>query len=273
MLNSDLCKYLIIQRFKNYLPCCANITKDIRFRLAESRTPSTTSVHLCTFTRAHTVYPCRVYLAVPEADCHYRAKARPSTAKSAKKRRDDARSIASYWEDEESRKGGKVWRRWSVADIGNRFSRNRPAGFTCSGRRAFNTNASLRSRTFIRYTPDRLIYRHGRVSRSFRRWRSAHTPSHSCARGNQPVNAREFLSCFARGRACNSFISFVADNRCATLASLCEKFGGKNISPPVCARALSQQTKKKKRGTRIIRKERERVKLFPRRLARARVYG
>lgn len=50
-----------------------------------------------------------------------------------------------------------------VTDIGNRFSRDRPTGFMCLGRRV-NDDASLRSRTFIRYA-DRLIYRHSYGSR------------------------------------------------------------------------------------------------------------
>lgn len=81
----------------------------------------------CAFTNVYSL----MYLIEPEVDCHYRARTRPRMAESAKKRRDDARSIVPREKNvgEREREGREgATRQKKVTDIGNRFSRDRPTG-------------------------------------------------------------------------------------------------------------------------------------------------
>lgn len=135
-----------------------------------------------------------------------------------------------------------------VADnIGNRFSRNRPTGLTCPGR-SVNTDASLRSRTFICYT-DRLIYLHTAVRvRRFSLLTAgdpAGKPGPACSLENQPKRAREPLPLVVRG-AFSSFLLLFPSSPIidAPRASLCATriSVGRNI-----LRASLRRDKKRRR--------------------------
>lgn len=115
-----------------------------------------------------------------------------------------------------------------------------------------NTDASLRSRTFIRYI-DRLIYRHDPVrTRSFSLFTgkpSTTNPAGSqIGRKSAPPNSGNFYSPAARFRQRDTFIPFVADNRCTTL-TIVREIPWKKIF----RRVRSQTNEKNKKRIRIIR--------------------
>jgi len=113
------------------------------------------SVH-CTFTSA---YSC-MYLNRKSAAIIERERGRE---RQKARRKDEMTHEVSYRNERrrERGKGATRQKKVEVTDIDNRFSRDRPTGFTCPGRRV-NDDASFRSRTFIRYA-DRLIYRSSHV--------------------------------------------------------------------------------------------------------------
>lgn len=147
----------------------------------------------------------------------------------------------------ERRKRGKRGRgrRGGGADIGNRFSRD--LVWRDSGPRV-NTDASLRSRTFIRYI-DRLIYRHDPVISLFSPANHPSRESRSGARNRSPLKRWKFL--LASGAFPSALILLFPSSPIidAPRSPSCEKFRGKKHF----AACVRKRIKKKKKQIRIIR--------------------
>lgn len=182
------------------------------------------------------VYTGRVYLIEPEVNCHYRARTRPRMAEGAKKRRYDAQSIVRR---EERRKGGREASEGLISAIDFREIIRRDSS------PRVNTDASLRSRTFIRYI-DRLIYRPQSRSRSFVSFSPTNhpprtLPGREIGGKSAPPNRDVGISTRQRRVSVRAILLFpsppIID---APRSPSCEKFRGKNI------RRVRSQTNEKK---------------------------